>query len=61
MKGARWIGDVMWHCGSCGFVVDVHFDMCADLGYHDVVSFEIDIVSGVEDTDADGKLYDGLC
>ena len=51
----------MWQSGSYGFVVDVHIKMRADLRYHDVVCFEINIVSGVEDTDVDGKLYDGLC
>ena len=61
MRSARWIDDIVWQCGRYGFVVDVDIEVGTNLRYRDVVCFEIDLVSGIEGTDADGKLCDGLC
>ena len=42
-------------------MVDVDIEVRTNLRYRDVVCFEIDLVSGIEGTDADGKLCDGFC
>ena len=54
VKNAGWVADGTWQ-GSRGIVMgDVNIKMRSQAGDCDIVSFEVNVVSGIESDGADG-------